>query len=265
MTNLPPDQFGTPDQADPAIQVIPPVALEQLLQRDDTWLGHSRRFSSRVALATGFDQLNEGLLNKGWPLGSLIEVCQRGIQAEWQLFTPALQQQMGLIVLLNPPAVPFSLPCMQAGIDLDRLIVVNSQDKSQFVASFIELARAGIGVILAWQPKEKLTYTELRKCALAATESTGLCVMLRPQESQQQSSPAALRLFVQLVPTGLEITAFKQKGFLLKQQPQAIVIPLPERWQPEPPYYALTHTMPDQTRPQTSKRRASVTPIRGSK
>ena len=262
MTTLPPHQPGTPDQADAIIQ---PVSLEQLLQRDDTWLGHSRRFTSRVALGTGFDQLNEGLLNKGWPLGSLIEVCQRGIQAEWQLFSPALLEQPGLLVLLNPPAVPFSLPYIQMGIDLDRLVVVNTRDKSHFVASFIELARASVGAILAWHPKENLTYTELRKCALAATESTGLCVMLSPQQNQQQSSPAALRLFVQLVPNGLEITAFKQKGFLLKQQPQPIVIPLPNNWQPALPYYALTQSIPNQTRPQKSKRLASVTPIRGTK
>jgi protein ImuA len=255
MANLPPE---------PTSATVPPVTIEQLLLRDDTWLGHSRRFSPRVALETGFAPLNDALLNNGWPLGSLIEVCQRGIQAEWQLFNPALLQQAGLIVLLNPPAVPFSLPYLQMGLDLDRLVVVKADDKTRFVASFIELARAGIGAVLAWQNRMSLTYTELRKCALAASESDSLCVLFRSAESQQQNSPAALRLFVQLVPGGLEITAFKQKGFLLKQQPQPLVLNLPERWRPEPPYYALTQTASD-PRTHKPKRLASVTPIRGAK
>jgi DNA polymerase III alpha subunit len=62
------------------------MSLEQLLLRDDMWMGHSQRFTSRSAVDTGYEPLNTNLLNRGWPLGSLVEICQQGMQGEWQLF-----------------------------------------------------------------------------------------------------------------------------------------------------------------------------------
>lgn len=226
-------------------------------------MGDSQRFTTRSAVATGYEELNSGLLNRGWPLGSLVEVCQHGMQGEWQLFTPSLLELPGLIVLLNPPAQPFCQAFIQAGIDLERLIIVSATEKSHFIACFIELARASIGAVFAWQPDDVMTYTELRKCLLAASEGSGLAVMFRPSNAQQQSSPATLRLFAQIIPTGLEITVFKQKGHLQKQQARPIVLSLPDAWAPALPHHALNqkHLVVNQdTKP---PRLASVTPLRG--
>lgn len=247
---------------------IPPetpnsVSLERLLLRDDTWMGHSQRFISRSALATGYEELNRGLLNQGWPLGCLIEVCQRGMQGEWQLFTPALLHMPGLIVLLNPPAVPFCQALIQSGIDLERLIVVNAAEKKHFIASFIELTRTTIGSVLAWQPDDAPTYTELRKCLLATAEGKSLSVMFRPSTAQQQSSPAALRVFARIIPGGLEITVFKQKGSLQTQQPRPIVLALPDSWQPALAYHALNQTADGIEQDTKTQRLASVIPLRG--
>lgn len=241
-----------------------PVSIEQLLLRDDTWLGHSGRFANRKIVQTGYEQLDSGLLNGGWPLGGLVEVCQAPMQAEWHLLGPALQDMPGLVILLNPPAIPFCRALIQAEVDLDRMVIVNASDKSHFVSCFIELARANVGSVLAWQPEGNLTYTELRKCALAAGEGSGaLCVIIRPSGVQRQNSPATLRLYVQLIPTGLEVTAFKQKGFLQKHQPEPIVIALPETWQPVVPYYALNQASVSEKSAPKPRRLASVTPLRG--
>lgn len=240
-----------------------PMALEQLLQRDDLWRGHSQRFTTRPAINTGYEPLNTRLLNRGWPLGSLVEVCQQSMHGEWQLFTPALIDFPGLIVLLNPPAAPFSQAFIQAGIDLERLLVVTATEKDHFIACFVELSRASVGAVLAWQPNDSLTYTELRKCQLAAIDGSGLSVMFRPAAAQQQSSPAALRLYARRVPAGLEITVFKQKGHLQTRQTRPVVLSLPTRWQPTLPYHALNNAVP-QTRPDAKPPRlASVTPWRG--
>jgi protein ImuA len=239
-----------------------PVSLEQLLLRDDLWMGHSRYFTARAAIATGFNPLDEGLLNRGWPVGSLIEVCQNGIQGEWQLFTPALSAIPGLIVLLNPPANPFCQAFIQGGIDLERLIVVEAAEKNNFMACFIEMTRASVGAVLAWQPRESMTYTELRKCLLATSDGNGLCVMFRPSSVQQQSSPAALRLFAQLIPAGLEISVFKQKGHLQTKQSLPIVLPLPDVWAPAVAYAALGQQQ-NASEKHTQPRIASVTPLRG--
>ncbi len=246
MSELPPD-------------IAQPVSIEQLLLRGDTWLGHSQRFMQRDAVSSGHVELDKSLLNSGWPLKSLVEVCQAGMQGEWQLFTPALLKMSGLIALLNPPADPFCQAFIQAGLDLERLIIVNATEKDQFIACFIELARAGVDAVVGWQPDENMTYTELRKCALAASEGAGLAVIFRPSDAQQQSSPASLRLFVHQIPTGLEITIFKQKGHLQTQQARPVVIGLPEQWQPALPYHELNRNKVPVVKPPS----ATVTPLRG--
>lgn len=239
-----------------------PVSLEQLLLRDDTWLGHSQRFTTRAAVPTGYEALDNGLANNGWPLASFIEVCQSGSQAEWLLFTPALLETVGVFVLLNPPAAPFCQALIQAGIDLERLVVVDTTDKAHFIACFLELSRAGVGALLAWQPKDTLTYTDLRKCQLAASEGAGLSIMFRPSSVQQQNSPATLRVFSQLTPAGLQLTLFKQRG-QLSQPAKPIVIELPKRWRPVLPYSALYHIPAAQQADNKPPRVATVTPLRG--
>jgi protein ImuA len=236
------------------------VSLDALLQRDDImWMGHSQRFATREAVATGYEVLNERLLNKGWPLGSLIEVCQQGMQGEWQLFSSALLELPGLIVLLNPPAAPFAQAFIQAGIDLEKLIVVETKNRHEFVSSFVEVARASVGSLLAWQPAV-LNYTELRKCSLAAADGQGLSIVFRHSAAQQQSSPASLRLFAHQVATGLEITIFKQKGYLQTQQAHPILLPIPLSRTAMPAHSELNKNA--HTRQQTHPP-SKVTPIRG--
>ena len=154
-------------------------------------------------------------------------------QGEWLLLAPALRQiKEGYTVLLNPPALPFAPGLIQAGIDLDRLLVVAAEKKADFLASFTELARADIcTALMAWQPKHNLSYTELRKCQLACSEGKGLYLLFRPLSVRQQSSPAALRLRAQLHLRSLEIQIFKQKGSLNSAN-TSIHLPLPETWLP---------------------------------
>ena len=131
------------------------ISLEQVLQRGDVWRGHSQHLVPQAALDTGCTDLNVILVNRGWPLASLIEVCLPMAskatasvaisQGEWLLIAPALRQvKEGYTVLLNPPAIPFAPGLIQIGMDLDRLIVVETNKKSDFLASFIELARSDI-------------------------------------------------------------------------------------------------------------------------
>jgi protein ImuA len=242
--------------------ILPTTTLEQLLLREDTWLGHSQRFTSRRVLGTGYAALDSMLLNHGWPLGSLIEVCQQNLHGEWQLFLPALREISGLVVLVNPPATPFSQAFIQAGIDLERLIVVTAPEKDHFLTSFLELARASVGALLAWQPLS-LSYTQIRKCLLASTEGTGLSVLFRPRQARQHSSPAGLRLLAQTVPTGLEVTVFKQKGQLQTRHNHPLILSLPQSWAAQPAYHQLDQPPAEQkSDAQEVPRVASVTNLR---
>jgi len=227
------------------------LTLEQLLHRGDVWRGQSQRFTPRAAVDTGHSILNDALLHKGWPLGSLVEVCQPTIdgQSEWLLMAPALRQlTRGYTVLLNPPAMPFAAGLIQLGLDLNRLLIVQTANKSDFLTSFVELARTEIcTALLAWQPKQNLSYTELRKCLLAAAERQGLSLLFRPASVQRQSSPAVLRIQARLNAQTLELHIFKQKGWLGAAADQTLHLPLPETWMPVASYPQLDQL--DQSNP----------------
>lgn len=236
-------------------------SLEQLLCRGDIWRGQAHQTPLRLVVDTGFTQLNDRLAGSGWPVASLIEVYQgTANHVEWRLLMPALlSSQRGLVVLLNPPASPFAQELLKAGMDLERLMIVQVKDKADFLASFIELVRSdACDAVMAWQPQQSLSYTELRKCALAATEGFGIYALFRPETVRNQSSPAVLRLGVQLELDQLSITIFKQKGEL-KADRGAIHLPLPAVWKG-----LLPHSQLDQSG-KSKPKVASVTPIHGGR
>lgn len=231
----------------PTINQKPPKPeLEQLLNRGDVWRGHSGRFVRQRVVDSGHDSLNQALLHRGWPLGSLVEVCQPAGcgQGEWLLLAPALLKTTlaGYIVLLNPPALPFAQGLLQAGLDLNRLLVVQAPRKNEFLAGFTELAQSGsCSALLAWSPRQPLTYTELRKCLLASHDGQGLYVVFRPLNARLQSSPASLRLLAQMQPQALGLRIFKQKGLLTRKHSD-IQLSLPPLWQGLAPHRWLDHT-----------------------
>ncbi len=210
-----------------------PTALDKLLRRGDIWRGHSQYFAPQQSMDTGYPDLNNALLSKGWPLGALVEVGLPVLQGycEWQLLTPVLQgAQEGYLVLLNPPALPFPQKLLQLGLNLDRLILVNTDNKADFVSGFIELTRSpSCNILVAWQPRQSLSYTDLRKCLLASATNPSLHILFRPQSQLQQSSPATLRLRCQWQAQQLVIHITKQKGVLSKHQ-QQINLPIPHPW-----------------------------------
>lgn len=197
-----------------------PLALEQLLRRGDIWRGHSRAFIPQAVHSTGFTELDKALLNGGWPTRSLIE-CNfqhKTYSGEWWLFSPLIKalcarQQDGWLVLLNPPAIPFAPALIQSGIPLDQLLIVESRNKQDFIASFIEFTRsAHCLALLAWQIPYSLNYTELRKCQLACAEGSAIYTLFRPNNTRNQSSPAPLRLSLVFSNTALELEIYKQRG-----------------------------------------------------
>jgi len=206
------------------------IDLDTLLRRHDVWRGSSQVFVAQQGIDTGFAPLNQALLHKGWPEASLIECAQSVFSAHWFLVAHAikhiLQQRSGVVALLNPPNVPYAPGLLSMDLDTNQLIVVTVKSKADFVACFVELSRSsGCSAVLAWQPKQKLSYSELRKCQLATTEQAGLYFLFRHSVSLQQSSPAALKISSTLAANSLNITLEKQRGGFTGQ---TINLPLPE-------------------------------------
>lgn len=224
-----------------------PAPLEHLLLQGSIWRGDSGASESAATVDTGHAALNDALSGQGWPLSSLIEVCQRNFSHnEWLLLTPALLKMTGgYLVLLNPPALPFAQGLIQAGINLEQILVVETDNKADFLYSFTTLARAhACDALLAWQPQQTLSYTELRKCLLAAADGQALCVIFRSAKSRQQSSPARLRLYTEIHAEALHIDIFKQKGSLQTAQAPSIRLALPEAWHRLPAHRLLGEDAP---------------------
>lgn len=217
-------------------------SLEQLLRRHDIWLGHSQSFVKAAVVDSGYEALNRALQHQGWPLKSLVEVCQHYHACEWWLFHPAIRQlvltkRKGLIALLNPPALPFIAGLQQLGISSENIIVVQSDEAQDFIACFRDLSRSpACPVILAWQPKGKFSYTQLRKLQLCASEYEGLYIIFRPLEARQNSSPASLRLQVTPMTNAVKVQIVKQRG---KLQRVEVTLPIPDVWRAQPAYTQL--------------------------
>lgn len=259
----------TTDTSDVAPDDSSDPSLKQLLNRTDIWRGDARALPPKLVLDSGYAELNEALLNGGWPKRSLVEVCQKGFNhQEWFLFSPALKTAEGYIVLLNPPVIPFCQALIQAGLDLDQIIIVQVSNKADFLASFVELARSeSCSVLLAWQQQHNLNYTELRKCLLASNEGAAVCVMFRPEHAQQQSSPASLRLLSEITAHDVQLRVFKQKGVLQQSLSQVINLPVPVLWKALLPYHLLDQTLlPGKSDTSKAGRKsASILPLRRGK
>jgi len=199
----------------PPIEPQNPVSLDNLLGRGDIWVGQAKRSVAKATIASGNNELDK-VLAGGWPLGSLLEICQEGsLHAEWSLLASALANQSGSIFLIDPPFVPFGATLAELGIDLNRLYIVRTSSKALFVSAVVELAKSSqCGALLAWQPKGILLYAELRKILLACADGTGIYALFRPSGARKESSPAGLRIIAGIEGRDLTLTVFKQRGML---------------------------------------------------
>lgn len=220
--------------------------LEQLLQRGDIWRGARAHAHECDSQDTGHTILNNFLVHQGWPKACLIEINQLEMgQGEWLLLTPALRNQIqGLHVLINPPAMPFAQGLLQVGLDLDRILIINAPAKNDFLAAFVEIARAkACSHLLAWQPQQALNYTEIRKCVLASNEGEGIYWLLRHSRNTAQHSPAHLRLRTRMCADYLDVVITKQKGCEQSLLNQSIKLPLPREWMGYQPHSNLGITV----------------------
>ena len=248
----------------PPIEPQTSVSLDHLLGRGDIWMGQAKRSTAKVTVSSGNDELDRALAG-GWPVGSLLEVCQEGsLHAEWPLLASAIGNQGGAIFLIDPPMIPFGATLVELGIDLSRVYIVRTASKALFVSAFVELAKSSqCGALLAWQPKESLLYNELRKILLACSDGKGIYTLFRPAGAQKDSSPAGLRMTVGVERRDLKLTIFKQRG-MLENRDTVIRIGLSEKLDGHLPLNRLHEIQLPGMRPIATPRHnfANVIPLR---
>ncbi|MBA3981053.1 MAG: hypothetical protein C0462_10680 [Alcanivorax sp.] len=239
-------------------------ALDTLLHRADIWRGRETGdAASEPVLDSGFAPLNQALHRGGWPAAGLTELLTPAPgPALLRLLLPALARlhhdDPGLIVLANPPARPAAEALQQAGIDLTRLLVFNSDDvKGTLMRACREAAASdAVAALICWWPDTLRDPRLLRRLHRAGQQGRCWVVILRDQRHLRDSSPAPLRLHCQPklshdAPWQLHLHILKQPGGWAGQQ-----LALP--WQPPALHSVLGRAarlpVPDAMQPHSQQR-----------
>lgn len=173
-------------------------ALETLLKTQPTlWRGGDQHPANQQTIKTGFSNLDNALPGGGWSSGTLAEffVEHNGI-GELSLLLPVLKsmtQQRQWTALVHPPYIPYAPALVNAGIELDRVLVVDTDNDKDTLWSAEQLLRAGLfTTVICWV--HKTTSRHQRRLQLAAETGHSWAVTYRPASAASENSPAALRI-----------------------------------------------------------------------
>ncbi len=192
------------------------TTLEQLLQQQAVWRCGGRRRTAVRTVTTGYPALDGYLPGGGWPLGQLLEIVSGrcGI-GELRLIMPALAALAaahdGYIVWVAPPCQPYAPALAQWGIDVARVLVVDTGAADDALWTTGEALNSGSALaVLAWLPRLDLTAS--RRLQTAAAASGAFTTIYRPASARREPSAAALRLALYADSTGTGVDVFKVRG-----------------------------------------------------
>ncbi len=201
----------------------PDSALDILLKSQPTlWRGRDR-YNDEESVPTGFASLDDALPARGWCIGGVTELLlgQQGI-GELSLLLPALRRittQGQWVALINPPYIPYAPALTNAGIRLDRLLIINAKDDTDTLWSTEQVLRAGLfASVIAWV--ERSTAQKQRRLQLAAETGNTWATVYRPLYSQQQHSPVSTRIKTTIVNRKLTLDIIKVRN----GRPQTVTI-----------------------------------------
>ena len=193
--------------------------LAALLKDARIWRARSTGGVRPGIVRSGWPKLDARLPEGGWPLGTLVELLlpATGV-GELKLLLPALRaltagpdEGRRWLAWIAPPHTPYPPALAQGGIRPDQLLLVAAGSAQDRLWAFEQALRSGgCAAVLAWL--EDVDDRWLRRLKLAAETGGTLAVLFRPERCRTQSSPAALRLLLEVTPGGLELTVLKGRG-----------------------------------------------------
>ena len=191
------------------------TALDALLRSQPAlWRGRDR-YTDEGSIPTGFASLDNALPARGWCIGGVTEILssQQGI-GEVSLLLPALSQitQTGQwATFINPPYLPYAPALSNAGIRLDRLLIIDTKEDSDTLWAAEQVLRAGLfSSVVAWV--ERSSAQKQRRLQLAAETGKTWATVYRPQRDANEHSPVAARLQADIIDSQLALTLIKVRG-----------------------------------------------------
>jgi len=196
------------------------------------WRGGELENAVHPAVATGHAALDRELPGGGWPTGTLSEVLHDGVGiGEVAFLANALARASEgdrLVAWINAPHLPYAPALAQAGIALERCLVVRPANREDALWAAEQAMRSGAcGAVLLWfglrqaqARAERNDYASMRRLQMAAEAARAMAVCFRSTQAEALSTPAHLR-----------IVAFREDGVLKiripKRRGPPLVTPVP--------------------------------------
>lgn len=191
------------------------TSLEQILAHQHIWQASQSVSQPESGIASGYPELDAVLPDGGWPRGALTEILydRPGI-GELRLILPLLcrlSAEPGWQLWINPPCQPYAPALAQAGIALEKQLLIPQGSPQDCLWAFEQGLRSGAcSIVLGWLPRLKTS--ELRRLQLAAANANSVALLFRPSQQAEQASPATLRLLLDLQGGQTGLSILKRRG-----------------------------------------------------
>ena len=190
---------------------LPLLDLESIHR--DLWRASHLASAQGRTVASGHRVLDAELPGAGWPVGSLTEIMapQPGC-GELRLLTSALAAVAARPVFaLQPPHRLQPAAFAWWGLPVENLHVARAQATADALWAAEQILRAGTaGALLFWQ--QQVRPEALRRLHLAAQRADTLLFLFRPLAAAGATSPAPLRIVLDAVQGGLNVSFVKRRG-----------------------------------------------------
>ncbi|MGH8080828.1 MAG: hypothetical protein ACREP7_09640, partial [Lysobacter sp.] len=206
------------------------VSIESLIGTRQLWRGQPAHLPPSTQ-PTGHAGLDAALPSGGWPEAALTELLlpAHGV-GELELLWPTLARLSspampslhpdasparhqrthtaaaldgGMIVLIDPPFLPYPPAWREAGVALPRLQVIRAHGRDALWAAEQCLRSGACAAVLCWP--QRADDRALRRLQVAAETGQCLGFALRDSHAALNPSPAALRIAIDTSPRQLRV------------------------------------------------------------
>jgi cell division inhibitor SulA/protein ImuA len=196
------------------------ASVAELVQLPGVWRGGELEHVAHRVVATGFTALDAELPGGGWPMGTLTEVLHDGAGiGEVTFLAGALARAAAedrLVAWIAPPYLPYAPALAQAGIALDRCMVVKPANREDALWATEQALKSGAcGAVLFWNEGQRTQvqeYAWMRRLQLAAHAGDAMAVIYRSTAAERHSTPAHLRVALSSVEGALKVRIPKRRG-----------------------------------------------------
>lgn len=172
------------------VNAPPEKKLQQLLaQQPALWRERPSQTPAQAHWSTGHAALDKALPWGGWPRCGLVDIDSHLPASPLRVFLPliaAVTHAQHYAAFIRPAWIPFSPGLQQAGVTLERLLLLRADtegDAHWLLESALRAPQCGL--VLAWPATRTLPASLQRRWQLAAQAGQTLGLIYRPARSSR--------------------------------------------------------------------------------